>query len=122
MVPQVEELDAKPGQSVNVGPGGGGGAGTWAVTPVPAEAIAEDDPRVFRPGQQGNIAFVDTRKGEFLGPEKIIAGVPSLTEKCIGCHLVIQDGTTSGTSEAWRLANDSTFERGHPHCLSRLGR
>lgn len=106
--------DARPGQPVPVTPPQPNE--NWAVQPD------ERDPRVFRPGQGGNISFVDTRKSEFLGPEKIYAGVPSTTEKCIGCHLVINDGTSGGLAEGWRLANGSTFERGHHDCLAKIGR
>ena len=116
---------------VSLGPGGGGvetggitaagGAGGSAGTRPPRDQGTDISSRELRPGG-GNIVFADTRRDEFLGPPKTVAGVPTLTEKCIGCHMGIADGTDGRPSEAWRLASNSLFERGHNACLDQMGR
>lgn len=99
-----------------------GAGGVSSAHVQQAQPNAEISGTEYRPGGVGSTVFVDTRKSEFLGPEKIVAGVPSQTERCIGCGMVIQDGTNGGTSEAWRTASNSAFERGHTNCLDRIGR
>jgi len=112
--------DAKPGTTIHVGDTPAPNPG-WGVPLGPQQGSSRD----FRPGGGGNIVFEDTRHGEYLGPQKIEAGVPSLGSKvCIGCHQEINDGTVNGPAEAWRWASnpESSSERGHPQCLARIGR
>jgi len=113
--------DAKPGATIHVG-----GTPEWkGAPPVDLSQGGADNSKLFRPGGGGNIVFEDTRTSEYLGPQKVEAGVPSLGSKiCIGCHHEINDGTVSGPAEAWRWASnpESTTERGHPHCLQKIGR
>lgn len=92
-----------------------------ATTYPPRDQGSTINTRDFRPGG-GNIAFVDTRDSEFLGPPKTVAGVPQLTANCIGCNMKIADGTDGNPSEQWRMASNSTFERGHSRCLDKIGR
>lgn len=141
-----------PGTYITGGAGEGGTPGTWNATtmhtPVEGEPMPNPTPgpngpkrvqqgpvqqaqpateihtRDFRPGG-GNVVFQDTRDSEFLGPQKIDAGVPSLGSKvCIGCRHEINDGTVSGVAEAWRWAQnpENGHERGHTDCLARIGR
>jgi hypothetical protein len=101
--------------------------GPKPVNPGPvqqATPATEIHTRDFRPGG-GNVVFQDTRDSEFLGPQKIEAGVPSVGSKvCIGCRHEINDGTVSGVAEAWRWAvnPENGHERGHTDCLARIGR
>lgn len=106
------------------GAAGGGADAQPRSGPIPVPS-GEPDSKVYRPDQvgPGGIAFEDTRSSEFLGPEKVVAGVPSLSARCVGvtatghrCGQVIADGSR------WRMANGSVYERGHSECLDRAGR
>lgn len=70
--------------------------------------------------RRGNFVFEDTRsQNEFLGPEKVTAGVPTTSERCLGfpgaCGQLIVDGS------AWRLVQGSLINRGHKACLDKAG-
>lgn len=96
------------------------------AAPAPARTLPGMDGHssatVGTPQGGSSIVFEDTRTTEFLGPEKTVAGVPSLMGICIGCKQKIQDGVDSGFAEAWRFASGSSVERGHPACLDKIGR
>lgn len=102
--------------------GAGGGGGQWDAGTIPApenSAVGRKEARF------GNVVFEDTRKSEFVGPEKVMAGVPTLgSNTCVGCRREINDGTVNGVAEAWRWAQnpENGVDRGHPECLAKIGR